>query len=159
MMTKLEGKMMPEEKQKEMLIESNALKFSELYLGLIEAYGKEEGEKMYEEIYETRFKAGQSAEKPPLDEIIRKELSIFPVLGWKLWAEKKEEDGKGVWYEHLEHCPYLAATRKRNLPDPCPILCDLDSKFGEKYGLGKWERIKHVPSGDDECCFRITPLK
>lgn len=158
-MTKLEGQTLPDETQKEMLIESNALKFSELYLGLTEAYGKKEGAKMYEEIYEAKFKAGQSSTIPPLDEIIRKELSIFPALGWKLWAEKKEENGEGIWYEHLDHCPYLAATRKRKFPDPCPILCDLDAKFGEKYGLGKWNRIKHVPSGDSECCFKITPLK
>jgi len=27
--------------------------------------------------------------------------------------------------------------------------------MGEKYKVGKWERLKHMPSGDEECCFKI----
>ncbi|MBI5376424.1 MAG: L-2-amino-thiazoline-4-carboxylic acid hydrolase [Candidatus Schekmanbacteria bacterium] len=158
-MAREEGKTLPVEKQREMLINANAIKFTELYLALTEAYGEAEGAKMYEEIYETKFKKGSQGPKRDLDDIIKAELSIFPVLGWKLWAEKKIENGEEIWYEHLEHCPYLTVTRKRNLPDPCPILCDYDSKFGEKYGLGKWKRVKHIPSGDSECSFKITKIK
>ncbi|OGL53619.1 MAG: hypothetical protein A3G31_09415 [Candidatus Schekmanbacteria bacterium RIFCSPLOWO2_12_FULL_38_15] len=159
-MDQMKGKEIPVEKQREILVERNALKFTELHMALTQAFGEKEGARIYEEVYELRFKKGSSqAQGRKLEDIIKAELSIFPALGWKLWAEKKVEDGEEVWYEHLEHCPYWTATKKHNLPAPCKILCDMDSRFGEKYKLGLWKLMKHMPSGDSECCFRITPFK
>ena len=156
-MRKLESKEIPWEKQKEMLIERSALKLPMLYQTLIETYGDKNGKKMYEEIFETTFKrrAAQFKEKGIID-VMMAEIDVFPAYGWEIWIEITEEDGKSVCYEHLGTCPYLNATRKYKLPDPCSIICELDCIMGEKHKVAKWERISHMPSGDDECCFKIT---
>jgi len=158
-MTKLEAKEMPWERQKTMLIEKSALKLPLLYRGLVETYGAEKGKQIYDEIYETNFKkrAAQYKEKGVID-IMKAEIDVFPAYGWEIWIEIKEEDGISVCYEHLGTCPHLNATRKYKLEDPCSIICDMDCVMGEKYKVAKWERISHMPSGDDECCFRITEV-
>jgi hypothetical protein len=156
-MEKVEGKEMPWEKQREILIEAAALKLPRLYQTLIEAYGEEKGKQVYDELFEIDFKkrAAQFKDKE-IGDIMMAEIGYFPAMGWELWIEEKEEDGQSAWYEHLAKCPHLDATRKYKLPDPCPILCDMDCVMGEKYKVGKWQRMKHMPSGDSECCFRIT---
>lgn len=156
-MEKVEGKKMPLEKQCEILIEAAALKLPRLYQSLIEAYGEEKGKQIYDEIFEVNFKkrAAQFKDKH-IGDIMMTEINMFPAMGWEIWIEKKEEGGQSVWYEHLVKCPHLDATRKYKLPDPCPIVCDMDCVLGEKYKVAKWQRLKHMPSGDSECCFRIT---
>ena len=54
-MEKVEGKEMPWEKQREILIEATALKLPRLYQTLIEAYGEEKGKQVYDELFESQF--------------------------------------------------------------------------------------------------------
>ena len=159
-MDKATGKEMPWEKQRDMLIEMVALKLPLLYQSLVKVYGEKKGKEIYDDLFEENFKkrSAQFADKD-IGDIMMAEIDMFPATGWTLWVEKKEEDGELVWYEHLEKCPHLDATRKYKLPDPCPIVCDMDCVMGEKYKVGKWERIKHMPKGDPECCFKITRFK
>ncbi len=158
-MTVLKSKKIPWNKQKMMLIEKSALKLPLLYQAITETYGKKKGKKVYDEIYETNFKkrAAHFKDKGVID-IMMAEIDVFPAYGWEIWIEKKKEKGLSVCYEHLGACPHLNATRKYNLPDPCNIICDMDCLMGEKYKVAKWERLKHIPSGDDECCFKITDV-
>ncbi len=156
-MTKVIGKEIPWEKQRDMLVEMTALKAPLQYQALVKVYGPEKGKTIYEEVYEEAFKVRSARfEGKDIGDILMAEIDMFPAMGWKLWVEKVEGDGEVAWYEHLEKCPHLAATRKYKLPDPCPLLCDLDCALGGKYKVARWERLKHMPEGDDECCFRIT---
>lgn len=158
-MTHVKGKELPFEKQKEMLVEAVALKLPLLYKALIETYGDKNGKRMYEELFETNFKTRAARFKgKSIVDIMMAEVEVFPTFGWEIWIEKKQENNKVFCFEHLVKCPHLAATQKYNLPDPCPIICDLDCVMGDKYKVAKWERISHVPSGDKECCFKITPF-
>lgn len=156
-MEKVVGKEMPWEKQKQLLIEMGALKLPLLYQSLVNLYGEEKGTDIYNDLFEENFKrrSAQFAGKD-IGDIMMAEIDMFPAMGWKLWIEKKQEDGEPVWYEHLEKCPHLEATRKYKLPDPCALICDMDCKMGRKYNIGQWQRMKHMPAGDTECCFRIT---
>ncbi len=156
-MTKAFGKEIPWEKQRDMLIEMTALKLPMLFQSLVSAYGADEGKRIYEKIYEEGFKQRSSRFKDKdIGDILMAEIDMFPAMGWKLWVEKVEEKGSVAWYEHLEKCPHLEATRKYKLPDPCSLICDMDCTLGEKYKVAHWERMKHMPAGDSECCFRIT---
>lgn len=115
---------------------------------------------MYEELYEANYKLQvKQFENKDVGDIMMAEVDVFPAFGWKIWFEKKEEGGEPVWYEHLGKCPHLEATKKHKLPLPCEMLCDLDMKMSEKYQVGKWQRLKHMPSGDRECCFKIERFK
>jgi len=158
-MTQVEGKKLPLEKQQEMLIEAVALKLPLLYQSLTETYGAEKGRQMYDEIFETNFKkrAARFMGKSIID-IMMAEIEVFPAFGWEIFIEKKEENSTTFCYEHLGRCPHFDATRKYKLPEPCSIICDMDCVMGEKYKVAKWERISHMPSGDKECCFKITPF-
>ena len=159
-MEKVVGKEIPWEKQKEMLIEMVALKLPFLYQSLVKVYGEKKGQEIYDALFEENFKK-RSAQFVGKDigDIMMTEINMFPATGWTLWVEKKQEGGEPVWYEHIEKCPHLDATRKYKLPDPCPLICDMDCVMGEKYKIGKWERMKHMPTGDSECCFKITRFK
>jgi len=159
-MEKIMGKEMAIEKQRDILLMQTALKLPLLYQTLVEVYGQEKGRSIYDEIFEANFKK-RTAQFAGRDfgDIMMYEIDMFPAMGWKLWVEKTEENGEPVWYEHLERCPHLEATRKRGLPDPCPIICDMDCMLGKKYNVANWELIKHMPRGDSECCFRITRAK
>ena len=118
-MTKLIGKEIPWEKQKEMLVEAVALKLPLLYNSLVETYGEEKGRQMYDEIFETNFKKrSKRFEGKSIVNIMMAEIDLFPAFGWDIWIEKKEENGQEVCYEHLGKCPHLEATRKYGLPDP-----------------------------------------
>jgi hypothetical protein len=159
-MSKHVGKEIPIEQQRDILVERCALKLPLQYQSLVETYGEEKGRAMYDEIFETTFKKrSKQFEGKDVGDIMTAEIDVFPAMGWKIWIEKTEENGEPVWYEHLEICPHLDATRKYKLPDPCPIICDMDCTMGEKYKVAKWERMKHMPSGDNECCFKITRFK
>lgn len=159
-MTKVAGQAVPWEKQRDMLIEAVALKLPLLYQSLIATYGEEKGKQIYEELFETNFKRRSARfQGKSIVDVMMAEIEVFPAFGWEIWIEKKEENGQVVCYEHLSRCPHLDATKKYNLPLPCAIICDMDCKYGEKYKVGKWERLKHMPSGDPECCFRITPAQ
>ena len=159
-MDKVNGKEMPIEKQRDMLLEINSLKLPLLYQNLIAAYGQEKGRAVYDDLFEINFKRrSKMFEGKDIGDIMIYEIDMFPALGWKIWIEKKEEDGEPVWYEHLEHCPHLDATRKRKLPDPCELICEMDCRLGEQHKVAKWQRMKHIPAGDSECCFRITRCK
>lgn len=159
-MTKLIGKEIPWEKQKEMLVEAVALKLPLLHSSLVETYGEEKGRQMYDEIFETNFKKrAKRFEGKSIVNIMMAEVDVFPTFGWDIWIEKKEEDGKEVCYEHLGKCPHLEATRKYGLPQPCDIICGMDCEMGKKYKVGLWEQMSHIPSGDMECCFKITTYK
>ena len=156
-MEKVTGKEIPIEKQRDMLVEINALKLPLLYQNLIDAYGEEKGRAVYNDIFEANFKKrAKQFEGRDIGDIMMYEIDMFPATGWSIWIEKAEENGEPVWYEHLERCPHLDATRKHNLPDPCPVICDMDCRMGEKYGVGRWQRLSHMPAGDAECCFKIT---
>ncbi len=159
-MEKIIGKEMPIERQRDMLLMQTALKLPLLYQTLIEVYGQEKGRAVYDEIFEANFKK-RTAQFAGRDfgDIMMYEIDMFPANGWSIWVEKGEENGEPVWYEHLERCPHLEATRKRGLPEPCEIICDMDCTLGKKYGVANWERMKHMPGGDSECCFRITRAK
>lgn len=158
-MTKAVGKEMPWEKQRDLLVEMAALKQPQLFQSLVAAYGPEKGKAIYDELYEEGFKkrAARFGGRD-IGDILMAEIDMFPAMGWSLWVEKLDEQGSAAWYEHLEKCPHLEATRKYGLPDPCPLLCDMDCRLGEKYQVARWERIRHMPSGDKECLFRITRL-
>ncbi|MCX5895566.1 MAG: L-2-amino-thiazoline-4-carboxylic acid hydrolase [Proteobacteria bacterium] len=159
-MDKVEGKEIPIEKQRDMLVQMNALKLPLLYQSLVAAYGEEKGKTIYDDIFEVNFKLrSKQFIGKDIGDIMMYEINMFPATGWKIWIEKTEENGEPVWYEHLERCPHLDATRKRKLPDPCALICDMDCRLGEQYKVAKWQRMKHMPAGDRECCFRITRCK
>jgi hypothetical protein len=159
-MEKAIGKEMPWEAQRAMLIEMNALKLPLLYQTMVKVYGETKGQEIYDAIFEENFKkrSARFADKD-IGDLMMAEVDMFPAMGWDIWVEKKEENGGPVWYEHLGKCPHLDATRKYKLPDPCALICDMDCVLGKKYGLANWERKKHMPAGDSECCFRITRCK
>jgi len=159
-MSKIVGKELPWEKQKEMLVEATALKLPLLLNALKETYGEEKGRQMYNEIFETNFKkrAGQFKGKGVIN-IMMTEVDLFPTFGWDIWVEKTEEDGKEVCYEHLGKCPHLEATRKYGLPEPCDIICGMDCEMGKKYKVGIWEQKSSLQAGDSECCFKITEYR
>lgn len=147
---------MPLEAQRDLLIELVALKLPRLYHGLIKLYGEEQGKKIYDDLYEQEFaQRAKVFQGKDVGDVLAAEAGIFPALGWKLSVEKKEEDGEPVWYEHLQKCPHLEATRKHGLPPPCDYICNQDARLGEEHGIGRWELRSHMPSGDVECCFRI----
>jgi hypothetical protein len=159
-MTKEAKKEIPWEQQRDMLIEMTALKLPLLHQNLIDTYGEEKGRTVYNEIYEKNIKKRvKQFDGKDIGDIMMAEVSMFPALGWVLRVEKKEEGGAPVWYEHLSKCPHLDATKKLNLPLPCTVVCDMDVRMAEKYQVGKWERLKHMPSGDSECCFKIKRYK
>ena len=159
-MSKEMGKEIPWEKQREILIESSALKLPQLWNDLIAVYGEEKGKKIYEEIFEPNFiKRSAQFKGKDIGDIMMAEINYFPAFGWTIWVEKKEENGEPVWYEHLEKCPHYDATKKHNMPLPCEPICAMDVKMGQKYKVANWQRLKHLPSGDSECCFRITRCK
>lgn len=148
------------EKQRDMLIESVALKLPLLRQGLIATYGDEKGKTIYDDLFETNYKRrSKQFEGKDIGDIMMAEANMFPLMGWELRIEKKEENNEPVWYEHLTKCPHLDATRKHKLPLPCEIICDMDVKMATKHKLGRWERLKHMPSGDSECCFKIKRFK
>lgn len=159
-MSKIVGKELPWEKQKDMLVEATALKLPLLLNSLKETYGDQKGRQIYDEIFETNFKkrAKQFAGKGIIN-IMMTEVDLFPTFGWDIWVEKTEEDGKEVCYEHLGKCPHLEATRKYGLPEPCDIICGMDCKMGKKYKVGIWEQKSSLLAGDKECCFKITEYK
>jgi hypothetical protein len=158
-MERVNGKEMPWEAQRDLLIEMTALKLPLLYQTLEKAYGAEKGREIYDTLFEENFKkrATRFADKD-IGDIMMAEIDMFPAMGWKISVEKKDEDAGPAWYEHLEKCPHLEATRKYKLPDPCPLICDMDCVMGQKYKIAKWERLKHMPAGDAECCFKITRM-
>jgi hypothetical protein len=157
-MTQVTASAMPWEKQRDMLIEAVALKLPLLYQSLCTTYGEDKGKQIYEELFETNFKKRSARfQGKSIVDIMMAEIEVFPAFGWDIWIEKKEENGKVVCYEHLGKCPHLDATKKYKLPLPCGIICDMDCKYGQKYKVGQWERLSHMPSGDKECCFKITP--
>ncbi len=151
------GSEVPWEQQKAVLVELVSMKLPQLYQDLIALLGEAEGKRVYNGLFEIGFKRrAKMFEGKDIGDILMAEEDLFPVMGWHLDTEKKEENGKPAWYEHLRKCPLLDAARRNKLPDPCTITCDLDAVYGEKYKVGKWERLKHLPAGDEECCFRIT---
>jgi hypothetical protein len=137
-MEKYEAKEMPWEEQREMLVDFIALQLPKLHQQLMMAYGEEKGQEIYDKIYEMEFqdRSSQFIGKD-VGEVMLAEMEIFPALGWKLWVEKREENGVTCWYEHLEHCPPLAACRKYGLPDPCTVVCDAEIKLAEENKVGK----------------------
>ena len=159
-MVKKAGKEIPQEKQREILREAFALKLPQLRQSLITVYGEEKGRKIYDDVFEVNFKMrAKQFEGKDVGDIMMAEIDMLPTFGWKIWIDKKEEAGEPVWYEHMEKCPHLDATNKYKLPLPCDILCDMDAKLAEKFKVAKWERLKHMPSGDNECCFKVTRFK
>ena len=159
-MTKILEKELPWEQQKAMLIDAAALKLPLLYQNLIAVCGPEKGRQLYDELYEASYKKRLPQFKgKTIVDVIAAEIDVFPAFGWQMWMETLDENGSTVCYEHLERCPHLDATRKYGLPAPCDILCDLDCTLSAKYQLGAWERVSHLPSGDTECCFKITPWR
>ncbi|MBI5376156.1 MAG: L-2-amino-thiazoline-4-carboxylic acid hydrolase [Candidatus Schekmanbacteria bacterium] len=157
---KIVGKDFPWEKQREMLIERVSMKLPQLYQNLVATYGPEKGRKVYDDIFEVNFvKRSKVFFGKDIGDIMMAEVDIFPAMGWKIWIDKKDEADGPAWYEHLELCPHWESTKKHKLPDPCDLVCNMDCKMGQKYKVGNWERLKHMPSGDSECLFRITRAK
>jgi len=138
-MDKKTEKEMPQEKQREILREVCALKLPQLRQSLITVYGEEKGRKIYDDVFEANFKMrAKQFEGKDIGDIMMAEIDMLPTFGWKIWIDKKVEDEE---------------------PLPCDILCDMDAKLAEKYKVAKWERLKHMPSGDNECCFKVTRFK
>ncbi len=159
-MEKVVGKEIPWEQQRDTLIERCALKLPLLYQSLVATYGEEKGKEIYNDLFEENFKKrAKMFEGKDIGDIMMAEIDSFPAMGWDIWIERKEEDGEPAWFEHLGKCPHLEATRKYKMPDPCALICDMDCDMGAKYKVGKWQRMKHMPSGDEECCFKITRFK
>ena len=156
-METVHGTSIPWEQQRALLISAVALKLPLLHKTLVEVYGEQKGSQIYDDLFEENFKKRAAQfEGKDIGDIMMAEVDMFPAMGWELHIEKKAEGGEPVWYEHLSRCPHLDATRAQGLPLPCGIICDMDCRMGEKYRVGTWERVKHMPAGDDECCFRIT---
>jgi len=159
-MNKKMEKEIPWEKQREMLREVWALKLPQLHQSLVTVYGEEKGRKIYDDLFEANFKIrSKQFEGKDVGDIMMAEIDMLPIFGWKIWIDKKVEDDEPAWYEHLEKCPHLDATTKYKLPVPCEVICEMDAKMGEKHKAAKWERLKHMPSGDNECCFKVTRFK
>jgi len=158
-MERFDAKEIPMEQKCAMMQEMIALQLPRLYKQLVAAYGEEQGMEMFLKLYEVQFKARSSMFiGKDVGEVMIAELGMFPALGWDLYIEKKEEGGTTYWYEHLQNCPPLEACRKHGLPDPCNIVCAPETKLAEENRIGKWERLKHLASGDKECLFKICNI-
>ncbi len=155
-MEKYESKEVAWEDQRDMLVDFLSLQLPKLHQQLTGAYGEEKGQEIYDKLYEMEFmsRSGHFIGKD-VGEVMLAEMEIFPIMGWKLWVEKREEDGVTYWYEHLQNCPPLEACRKYGLSDPCNVVCAPEIKLAEKNKIGKWERLTHLASGDKECLFKI----
>lgn len=158
-MERFEATEIPLEQQCEMLQEMIALQLPRLYQQLVAVCGEEEGMEMFLKLYEAQFQERIAMfSGKDVGEVMMAELGFFPAMGWKLYVEKREEDGTTYWYEHLQNCPPLEACRKHGLPDPCSIVCAPETKLAEQNRIGKWERLKHLASGDAECLFKICNI-
>ena len=159
-MNKEMKKEIPWEKQRAMLIEVCALKLPQLHQSLVNVYGEEKGRKIYDDLSEASFKMrSKQFEGKDVGDIMMAEIDMLPTFGWKIRFDKKVEDGEPVWYQHTEECPYLDVTTKHKLPLPCEITYEMEVKMAEKYKVFKMERLKHMPSGDKECLFKLTRFK
>ena len=142
--------------QIELLIETAALKLPRLYQSLVNLYGETEGKRIYQDIFEDGFKKRYEQFKgQEIGAIMKAEENFFPLMGWEIEIEKVEAPEGAYYLEHLKKCPHLEATKKYGLELPCEIICGMDVYFAEKYQLAVWQRLKHLPSGDSECCFKI----
>ena len=100
-MEKYEAKEVNLEEQREMLIDFTALQMPKLHQQLTTAYGEEKGQGIYDKIWEMEFQMRSSQVMgKDIGEVLLAEMGIFPTLGWKLWIEKREENGVPYWLEH-----------------------------------------------------------
>ena len=88
-MDKVQGKEIPIEKQRDMLVEMNALKLPLLYQNLIAVYGEEKGRAIYDDLFEAGFKKrSKQFEGKDIGDIMMYEIDMFPATGWKIWIER-----------------------------------------------------------------------
>ena len=94
-MSDKEQKGMSWEQQREILISANALKLPLLHQNLIDTYGEQKGNEIYEEIFETNYKKRtKQFEGKDIGDIMMAEVNIFPAMGWEIRIEKKEENNE-----------------------------------------------------------------
>jgi len=152
-------KPIPLEVQREKLISAYTGERINLHTDLIKLLGREEGEKLYKQLYyETMKRVRQNLPggKLPIPELMKRELISFPVLGFELEIDEEEENGEQVFYEHLTKCPFLDKAREMGITDNvCDFICKYDVEFAAKDKRGRWEVISRMGDGDKECQFRI----
>ena len=153
----------PVDVQREKLASQMASEKINLYLDLRKILGEKKGEEVFKKLYDEgikRIRKNFPGGKLPVAELMKRELVSFPVLGFELWIEQKEEQGEDVWYEHLTKCPFLETTKKMGLKElPCDFLCDYDMELAVRDKRGRWEVLSRMGDGKSECIFRIREWK
>lgn len=134
-----------------------------LYFDLKKVLGKEQGEEVFKRLYDEgmkRIRKNFPGGKLPVGELMRRELTSFPMLGFELTIDEVEEEGEMTYYEHLTKCPFIDMARKMNTPEiPCDFLCKYDVELAVKDKRGRWEIISRMGDGAEECVFKIKEWK
>ena len=153
----------PVEVQKEKLAGQMAAERINLYLDLKKILGEKKGEEVFKQLYDEgikRIRKNFPGGKLPVAELMKRELVSFPVLGFELWIEQKQEGGEEVFYEHLTKCPFLETTKRMGLKElPCDFLCDYDVELAIRDKRGRWEVLSRMGDGKEECTFKIREWK
>ena len=153
----------PIEVQKEKLASQMAAERINLYLDLKKILGEKKGEEVFKKLYDEgikRIRKNFPGGKLPVGELMKRELVSFPVLGFELWIEQKEENGEEVFYEHLTKCPFLETAKKMGLKEiPCDFLCDYDVELAIRDKRGRWEVLSRMGDEKEECTFKIRDWK
>ena len=153
----------PIEVQKEKLASQMAAERINLYLDLKKILGEKKGEEVFKKLYDEgikRIRKNFPGGKLPVGELMKRELVSFPVLGFELWIEQKQENGEEVFYEHLTKCPFLETAKKMGLKEiPCDFLCDYDVELAIRDKRGRWEVLSRMGDEKEECTFKIREWK
>ncbi len=153
----------PVEVQKEKLASQLAAEKINLYLDLKRILGEEKGKEVFKILYDEgikRIRKNFPGGKLPVAELMKRELVSFPVLGFQLWIEQKQENGEEVFYEHLTKCPFLELTKKMGMTElPCDFLCDYDVELAIRDKRGRWEVLSRMGDEKKECTFKIREWK
>ena len=165
-MPRLEPKQMPmpPEQLRQMLIFGLLAELRiNLYHDLKKILGDHEGKEVHRQLYNMsahRSAHGYLGPNPTVRQIIETELANFPLLGFELWGEVKQENGEEVYYEHITKCPFWEYTKMKGIKEmPCDITCKYDSERAMKEEVGRWECLSRLADGKDKCLYRIRPFK
>lgn len=134
-----------------------------LYLDLKKVLGEEKGSEVFKKLYDEgmkRIRKNFPGGKIPIGELMKRELTSFPMLGFDLFIEHEVENGEDVYYEHLIKCPFLDMAKKMGLKEsPCDFICGYDVELALRDKRGRWEIKSRMGDGASECQFRIRDWK
>ncbi|MBI5376157.1 MAG: L-2-amino-thiazoline-4-carboxylic acid hydrolase [Candidatus Schekmanbacteria bacterium] len=153
----------PVEEKWKKICEGLAAERINLYFDLKKVLGEEKGTEVFKRLYDEgiqRIRKNFPGGKLPVGDLMRKELTSFPMLGFELTIDEVEEGGEKAYYEHLTNCPFLNMAKKMKTPElPCDFLCSYDVELAIKDKRGRWEIKSRMGDGASECVFKIKEWK